>query len=119
MDGKRAGQSPTSCLGKDQDTKEQPGQEEEEDGAPGTGQQPQEPEEQLLRKDTLERTRSNAEITSMVKELTAKEEEQEICKGCSWHFKGHSWMPQAPGMETRLCPALYLPRQATQQRRPY
>ncbi|XP_071672454.1 uncharacterized protein [Patagioenas fasciata] len=74
------GQSPTSCLGKDQDTKEQPGQEEEEDGAPGTGQQPQEPEEQLLRKDTLERTRSNAEITSMVKELTAKEEEQEICK---------------------------------------
>lgn len=76
------GQSPTSCLGKDQDTKEQPGREEEEDGALSTGQQPQEPEEQLPRKDTLERTRSNAEVTSMVKDLTAKatEEEQEICK---------------------------------------
>ncbi|KAK2514727.1 hypothetical protein Q9233_014883 [Columba guinea] len=71
------GQSPAPGLAKDQDSKDQPGQEKEEDGALGTGQQLWKPEEQL------EGTRSNSEVSSMAKELmptTTEEEERAVSK---------------------------------------
>ncbi|KAK2514638.1 hypothetical protein Q9233_014794 [Columba guinea] len=71
------GQSPAPGLAKDQDNKDQPGQEKEEDGALGTGQQLWKPEEQL------EGTGSNSEVSSMAKELmptTTEEEERAISK---------------------------------------
>ncbi|KAK2514891.1 hypothetical protein Q9966_015573 [Columba livia] len=71
------GQSPAPGLAKDQDSKEQPGQEKEEDGALGTGQQLWKPEEQL------EGTGSNSEVSSMAKELmptTTEEEERAVSK---------------------------------------
>ncbi|KAK2518424.1 hypothetical protein Q9966_014337 [Columba livia] len=71
------GQSPAPGLAKDQDSKEQPGQEKEEDGALGTGQQLWKPEEQL------EGTGSNSEVSSMSKELmptTTEEEERAVSK---------------------------------------
>ncbi|KAK2514658.1 hypothetical protein Q9233_014814 [Columba guinea] len=71
------GQSPTPGLAKDQDSKDQPGQEKEEDGALGTGQQLWKPEEQL------EGTGSNSEVSSMAKELmptTTEEEERAVSK---------------------------------------
>ncbi|KAK2514238.1 hypothetical protein Q9966_015825 [Columba livia] len=71
------GQSPAPGLAKDQDSKDQPGQEKEEDGALGTGQQLWKPEEQL------EGTGSNSEVSSMAKELmptTTEEEERAVSK---------------------------------------
>ncbi|KAK2514676.1 hypothetical protein Q9233_014832 [Columba guinea] len=71
------GQSPAPVLAKDQDSKDQPGQEKEEDGALGTGQRLWKPEEQL------EGTGSNSEVSSMAKELmptTTKEEERAVSK---------------------------------------
>ncbi|KAK2514696.1 hypothetical protein Q9233_014852 [Columba guinea] len=71
------GQSPAPGLAKDQDSKDQPGQEKEEDGALGTGQRLWKPEEQL------EGTGSNSEVSSMAKELmptTTKEEERAVSK---------------------------------------
>ncbi|KAK2515592.1 hypothetical protein Q9233_014105 [Columba guinea] len=77
------GQSLTHGLAKDQESKKQPGQEKEEDGALGTGQQPREPQEQLDGKDTLEGTRSNSGVTSMAKEAmpkTTEDEERDVSK---------------------------------------
>ncbi|KAK2514718.1 hypothetical protein Q9233_014874 [Columba guinea] len=71
------GQSPAPGLAKDQDSKDQPGQGKEEDGALGTGQRLWKPEEQL------EGTGSNSEVSSMAKELmptTTKEEERAVSK---------------------------------------
>ncbi|KAK2511497.1 hypothetical protein Q9233_016931 [Columba guinea] len=71
------GQSPAPVLAKDQDSKDQPGQEKEEDGALGTGQQLWKPEEQM------EGTGSNSEVSSMAKELmptTTEEEERAVSK---------------------------------------
>ncbi|KAK2518409.1 hypothetical protein Q9966_014322 [Columba livia] len=71
------GQSPAPGLAKDQDSKDQPGQAKEEDGALGTGQQLWKPEEQL------EGTGSNSEVSSMAKELmptTTEEEERAVSK---------------------------------------
>ncbi|KAK2518418.1 hypothetical protein Q9966_014331 [Columba livia] len=71
------GQSPAPGLAKDQDSKEQPGQKKEEDGALGTGQQLWKPEEQL------EGTGSKSEVSSMAKELmptTTEEEERAVSK---------------------------------------
>ncbi|KAK2515666.1 hypothetical protein Q9233_014179 [Columba guinea] len=68
------GQSLTHGLAKDQESKKQPGQEKEEDGALGTGQQPREPQEQLDGKDTLEGTGSNSGVTSMAKEAMPKKQ---------------------------------------------
>ncbi|KAK2513020.1 hypothetical protein Q9966_016245 [Columba livia] len=71
------GQSPAPGLAKDQDSKDQPGQEKEEDGALGTGQQLWKPEEQL------QGTGSNSEVSSMAKELmptTTEEEERAVSK---------------------------------------
>ncbi|KAK2532935.1 hypothetical protein Q9233_004978 [Columba guinea] len=71
------GQSPARVLAKDQDSKDQPGQEKEEDGALGTGQQLWKPEEQM------EGTGSNSEVSSMAKELmptTTEEEERAVSK---------------------------------------
>ncbi|KAK2514684.1 hypothetical protein Q9233_014840 [Columba guinea] len=71
------GQSPAPGLAKDQDSKDQPGQGKEEDGALGTGQQLWKPEEQL------EGTGSNSEVSSMAKELmltTTEEEERAVSK---------------------------------------
>ncbi|KAK2514689.1 hypothetical protein Q9233_014845 [Columba guinea] len=71
------GQSPAPGLAKHQDSKDQPGQEKEEDGALGTGQQLWKPEEQL------EGTGSNSEVSSMAKELmptTTGEEERAVSK---------------------------------------
>ncbi|KAK2518400.1 hypothetical protein Q9966_014313 [Columba livia] len=71
------GQSPAPGLAKDQDSKDQPGQEKEEDGALGTGQQLWKPEEQL------EGTGSKSEVSSMAKELmptTTEEEERAVSK---------------------------------------
>ncbi|KAK2515596.1 hypothetical protein Q9233_014109 [Columba guinea] len=77
------GQSLTHGLAKDQESKKQPGQEKEEDGALGTGQQPREPQEQLDGKDTLEGTGSNSGVTSMAKEAmpkTTEDEERDVSK---------------------------------------
>ncbi|KAK2528494.1 hypothetical protein Q9233_007465 [Columba guinea] len=77
------GQSPTPGLAKDQDSKAQPGQEKEEDGALGTGQHLWKPEKQLDEKDTLEGTGSNSEVSSMAKEAmpkTTEEEERDVPK---------------------------------------
>ncbi|KAK2515597.1 hypothetical protein Q9233_014110 [Columba guinea] len=77
------GQSLTHGLAKDQESKKQPGQEKEEDGALGTGQQPWEPQEQLDGKDTLEGTGSNSGVTSMAKEAmpkTTEDEERDVSK---------------------------------------
>ncbi|KAK2518429.1 hypothetical protein Q9966_014342 [Columba livia] len=71
------GQSPAPGLAKDQDSKDQPGQEKEEDGALGTGQQLWKPEEQL------EGTGSKSEVSSVAKELmptTTEEEERAVSK---------------------------------------
>ncbi|KAK2514663.1 hypothetical protein Q9233_014819 [Columba guinea] len=71
------GQSPAPGLAKHHDSKDQPGQEKEEDGALGTGQQLWKPEEQL------EGTGSNSEVSSMAKELmptTTEEEERAVSK---------------------------------------
>ncbi|KAK2511934.1 hypothetical protein Q9233_016615 [Columba guinea] len=71
------GQSPAPVLAKDQDSKDQPGQEKEEDGALGTGQQLWKREEQM------EGTGSNSEVSSMAKELmptTTEEEERAVSK---------------------------------------
>ncbi|KAK2514729.1 hypothetical protein Q9233_014885 [Columba guinea] len=71
------GQSPAPGLAKDQDSKDQPGQEKEEDGALGKGQQLWKPEEQM------EGTGSNSEVSSMAKELmptTTEEEERAVSK---------------------------------------
>ncbi|KAK2515493.1 hypothetical protein Q9233_014006 [Columba guinea] len=77
------GQSLTPGLAKDQDSKDQPGQEKEEDGALGTGQHLWKPEKQLDEKDTLEGTRSNFKVSSMAKEAmpkTTEEEERDVSK---------------------------------------
>ncbi|KAK2515684.1 hypothetical protein Q9233_014197 [Columba guinea] len=77
------GQSLTHGLAKDQESKKQPGQEKEEDGALGTGQQPRGPQEQLDGKDTLEGTGSNSGVTSMAKEAmpkTTEDEERDVSK---------------------------------------
>ncbi|KAK2515487.1 hypothetical protein Q9233_014000 [Columba guinea] len=77
------GQSPTPGLAKDQDSKDQPGQEKEEDGALGTGQHLWKPEKQLDEKDTLEGTGSNFKVSSMAKEAmpkTTEEEERDVSK---------------------------------------
>ncbi|KAK2528434.1 hypothetical protein Q9233_007405 [Columba guinea] len=77
------GQSPTPGLAKDQDSKAQPGQEKEEDGALGTGQHLWKPEKQLDEKDTLEGTGSNSKVSSMAKEAmpkTTEEEERDVSK---------------------------------------
>ncbi|KAK2514693.1 hypothetical protein Q9233_014849 [Columba guinea] len=71
------GQSLAPGLAKDQDSKDQPGQGKEEDGALGTGQQLWKPEEQM------EGTGSNSEVSSMAKELmptTTEEEERAVSK---------------------------------------
>ncbi|KAK2528492.1 hypothetical protein Q9233_007463 [Columba guinea] len=77
------GQSLTPGLAKDQDSKAQPGQEKEEDGALGTGQHLWKPEKQLVEKDTLEGTGSNSKVSSMAKEAmpkTTEEEERDVPK---------------------------------------
>ncbi|KAK2528433.1 hypothetical protein Q9233_007404 [Columba guinea] len=77
------GQSPTPGLAKDQDSKDQPGQEKEEDRALGTGQHLWKPEKQLVEKDTLEGTGSNSKVSSMAKEAmpkTTEEEERDVSK---------------------------------------
>ncbi|XP_064890192.1 uncharacterized protein LOC135575666 isoform X2 [Columba livia] len=77
------GQSLTPGLAKDQDSKAQPGQEKEEDGALGTGQHLWKPKQQLAEKDTLEGTGSNSKVSSVAKEAmpkTTKEEERDVPK---------------------------------------
>ncbi|KAK2515477.1 hypothetical protein Q9233_013990 [Columba guinea] len=77
------GQSLTPGLAKDQDSKDQPGQEKEEDGALGTGQHLWKPEKQLDEKVTLEGTGSNFKVSSMAKEAmpkTTEEEERDVSK---------------------------------------
>ncbi|XP_064900548.1 uncharacterized protein LOC135577017 isoform X3 [Columba livia] len=70
-------QSPTPGLAKDQDSKAQPGQEKEEDGALGTGQHLWKPKQQLDEKDTLEGTGSNSKVSSVAKEAMPKTTEEE------------------------------------------
>ncbi|KAK2524762.1 hypothetical protein Q9966_011619 [Columba livia] len=77
------GQSLSPGLAKDQDSKAQPGQEKEEDGALGTGQHLWKPKKQLDEKDTLDRTGSNSEVSSVAKEAmpkTTEEEERDVSK---------------------------------------
>ncbi|XP_064928035.1 glutamine-rich protein 2-like [Columba livia] len=77
------GQSLTPGLAKDQDSKAQPGQEKEEDGALGTGQHLWKPKKQLDEKDTLDGTGSNSEVSSVAKEAmpkTTEEEERDVSK---------------------------------------
>ncbi|KAK2513045.1 hypothetical protein Q9966_016227 [Columba livia] len=71
------GQSPTPGLAKDQDSKAQPGQEKEEDGALGTGQHLWKPKQQLDEKDMLEGTGSNSKVSSVAKEAMPKTTEEE------------------------------------------
>ncbi|KAK2536874.1 hypothetical protein Q9966_006198 [Columba livia] len=77
------GQSLTPGLAKDQDSKAQPGQEKEEDGALGTGQHLWKPKQPLDEKDMLEGTGSNSEVSSVATEAmpkTTKEEERDVPK---------------------------------------